>query len=494
MRTRIMAMAVLLCGGLVNAALAEDKAVAILFGPAGAEAGQKAGAAIADRVYEWLRTPGTAVELRRPQVREGQEIMKFMQPKAVQDAVADAAKAGMSAGLDRFLDAVELGASAVARRPGAHYLILALEAPAPNDDLKFRLKAISDDCKQKKVQVLVWDLSAAPAQEGSAWQVLAAQSGGALAGAFAHLEAKLPAAAAPVVAAKAAAAAEATPAAPEGPVVYVGMFRTAPASARRSGATVGAMTGLFLTEVPMSSLKFQTQGSNATARVQISQVVKKKSGEVTWQASKELTVKSAASKLDARKKGSICYARQVQLPGGEYVLESTVKDLLGEIDGKGSVPLTAVDSIPGLAASGAIFARKLDKQVDLFEGDDIIQYDGMALAPMLNPVFPANEPFELPVYFLVYPDMNGKRPEMRLDIFQNGQPVGGTDIAFTDKLRDDARSGGTGISGEQKHEFPYLAKLANAMFLAGNYEVKITIKQDKQEVTRNVKFKVAEVK
>jgi hypothetical protein len=46
------------------------------------------------------------------------------------------------------------------------------------------------------------------------------------------------------------------------------------------------------------------------------------------------------------------------------------------------------------------------------------------------------------------------------------------------------------LSGEQKHEYPYLAKLAGAMFSEGEYEVRISVRQDKQEVSATAPFRV----
>ena len=244
----------------------------------------------------------------------------------------------------------------------------------------------------------------------------------------------------------------------------------------------------------MRSLQFDAQGGNHSARVRVNLAARNKSGETVWQAKKEMTVKTAASKLDARKAGSLFYLREVQLPAGDYVVEATVEDLNAGKSTTAREPLAAIDSLPGLAASGALFVRKLAKSTDAIEGDQILQYEGEALAPVLNPVYPPDTPFELPVYFLFYPDMNGKRPQLRLDILSKGQVVGGTALAFNDNLRDDARSGGGGITGEQKHEFPYLAKLANAMFNAGEYEVRITIRQDRNELTRSLPFRVGEVR
>lgn len=486
MRYQTLLLGLSLCAGLTATALAEDKSIAILFGPVSAEAREQVAATATARIYQWLGAPGTSVELRRAGVREGQELLPFLKPKDVTQALADSARLGGEAPLAKLMDSLDLAIYSLSRRPGLRYLIVAMETPALNADQISRLKETAELCKARKVQVLLWDFSKQAADAGG-WETLVSGSGGTKSSDLAKLEAVLPSSTPlPVV------AAAGKPESGGGLQVRAHLFRSAPPSAKASGPTVGAMSALFITEVPMSGLQFDTQGANATARVRVSQVVKNKAGEPVWQAKKELTVKSSTSKLDARKTGSLCYVRQVRLTAGDYTLDSTVEDLNAQQSGQALVPVVATDMLPGLALSGALIVRQLNKQIDLFEGDDMLQYEGTALTPMLAPVFPAGEPFVLSVYFVMFPDMNGKLPRIRLDIMQNGQSVGGTALAFSDKLHDDTKEGSLKMAGEQKHTFPYLAKLADAMLLAGNYEVKVTVQQDTQEVTRSVPFRVVE--
>lgn len=478
----------LLAAAPLFSAHAQEKSVALLFGPVSADAREKAANTATERIYQWLGAPNTSVELRRAGQRDGQMLLKFLKPKDVTQALSDSARLGAEAPLPLLLDSIDMAAYALARKPGLRFLILALETQDLSPDLLARLKQSADLCKSNNVKVLLWDFSSGAG--AAAWENLVSGSGGARDKDLAKLDSVLPSAAPPA----AAVAEAAKKAEPEKSPVASYLFRSSPPSAKAEGATVGVMNGDFITEIPMRALKFNTQGGNANARVRVTQTVKNKAGESVWQGKKELTVKRSASKLEASLGGSLVYMRQVKLTRGDYALESAVEDLNAEATLSSTTPAAAADMIPGLAMSSAIIVRQLNKQTDLFEGDDLIQYDGVALIPMLGPAFPASEPFTLSVYFLFFPEINGKQPRLRLDILQNGQSVGGTALPFTDKLRDDTRGGGGSASGEQKHSFPYLAKLTNAMLLAGNYEVKITIQQDSQEVSARIPFRVVELK
>ena len=465
-------------------AIAEDRAVAFVFGPATPEAIQRAVKSAVTQSQEWLKAPGTVVELRRPGMREGQDLTRFMNGTALEQAFTDAAKSGAEAGLGRLLDGLELGVFALARRPGARYLVAALEAVALSDDDTHRLKQAAESAKSSSVQLIVLDLGSASA---APWEASAADTGGARIRDLGEMAARMTPAAPAAVAAPAKS--DAPVSAPQNPV-SVFLFRTAPASARRSGSTLAVMRGLLLVETPLRALQFETSGGSYVAQARVTQMALDGAGRVAWQAKKDLTVKGPAGRLEARKAGNLYYMREVDLPSGDYTIEAIVEDLKSGKTNKARESVKVTDSLPGLAASGAMFVRKLNKQADVFEADQVLQYEGEALAPLLNPVFSAGQPFDLAVYFLIYPDINGTQPRLRFDILQKGQPVGGTDLVFNDKLRDDARTGGGDIGGEQKHEFPYLAKIANAQFTAGEYQVKLTIRQDRGEIIRTLTFRV----
>jgi hypothetical protein len=469
--------------------VAEDRVFAVLFGSTEGSKVTNAATAAATQAGTWLQAPGTDVELRRPGTRDGQELTKHLKRDVLERAFLDAAKLGGEAKLKTFLDGVEFAVFALARHGGTRYLVAALETPALTDDDIARLQDISGTAKSSHVKILFVDLSGASGKQGAAaWKSLAMETGGAAVAAFAELDSVIPKPELPVAAP--AAGPSMTVQAARSPVAFIRYFKTAPASAKRSGSTLASGRGLLIVEAPLRNLEFATEGRNYSVRARLTQIARRKDGEIAWQAGKEVAAKGLTSKADARKGGSFFFLREVQLPAGEYTLEATVEDLNASRTGTAKEALRATDTLPGLSMSSALFVRKLNKGSDVFEADQVLQYEGEALAPMLNPEFPANQPFELPVYFLFYPDMNGKRPELKLDILQKGQMVGGSTLAFTDNMRDDSRSGQGSLGGEQKHEYPYLAKLANALFNAGDYEVRVTIRQDRSEISSTAPFRV----
>lgn len=474
---------------------AQVQTVSLLFGPSSGATSEKAAAAAAQRVTAWLAQPGHAVEVRRAGSRDGQELLKFMKPPDLEKTLLAAAKEAQAETQNDYLNALEVASYSLARAKGTRVLVTLLEPPKFNRDGEARLQQILDQCKSKAITVIALDLGGqAPGEGGQALEGLATGSGGQWARSFEDLDKALGA----IVPAKveaAAVAAKPTAAASTAPSnelqVYGRLVKTAPIRIAKIGAKLGPMSGLLIVEVPMRTLTFRSSGGNYEARARVTATLKDTSGTVVWNGSKDYSVKGPSGKLEARKAGGLFYVRELQLPAAKYALEAKVEDLNREKSAVSTGEVEGANSLPGLGASDLLFVRKFDRAIDTMQGDTVISYDGEGLAPMLSPAFVANEPFQLALYFTFYPDMNGKQPVLTLDILSKGQSNGTTTLAFTDKLRDDSRSGsGSAFAGEQKGQFPYLAKLGNASFNEGEYDAVIEIRQDSVVQKRSAHFRV----
>jgi hypothetical protein len=260
-------------------------------------------------------------------------------------------------------------------------------------------------------------------------------------------------------------------------------------------ATTGPMRGLFLVETPVNALHFDVDDNAGTytARARVTQIARNAAGKVVWRASKPVTLHGPLAKLALRRAGNIYYMREVVLPAGQYTLEATVEDLIAGKTGGVREPLRTGMGTPSFTVSDAMVVRPFDGAGDKFEADQVLNYDGNAISPLLAPVFRANEPFNLQIYLVLYPDIQGAQPQMSLEILRNGKVVGRSALPFTDKLRNTATesSGMSSMVGEQKHEFPYLATLRGVQFSPGDYEARVTVRQGRAALTRPVTFHVA---
>jgi hypothetical protein len=251
--------------------------------------------------------------------------------------------------------------------------------------------------------------------------------------------------------------------------------------------------GVVLVEVPLTSLKFGNEGSGYLARAKVTVEVVNGNGNVVWTAQKDVAVKGAQKKLEAQRQGSLFFEREVTLPkGAGYVIRAKVEDLQEAHVGTVEVPVKPGTGAQSLHASDAMFVRKYDSKADKFEADQVISFEGNALSPVLDPVFPAGREFGLQLFFVVYPDIQGPEPAMSLELVSGGRVTAQGALSFKQKMRDMAfETKSANISGGHAHEFPYLANMKFTQLPAGDYEAVITIHQGGNMIKRTVPFKVA---
>ena len=493
----LLAIQCALCSA--GAARCDDRSLVVLFGPTGEDTGRQAAHAVADSTHDWLKIEGASAELRRPGISEGQELTKYMQPKDLEQVFLEAAGSGRQTNLQGFLNALDKATYALARRPGKRLLVVVVESPAPEtvkavpggaEEFESRIGQTVDFCQSKAESVVVVDPTE-PASKSplAALQSLATATGGALVRETKSLAASM-LVVAPLERAESAASPPAATAL-AGLPVHTRFIRVMPIRANNTLTDMGPMTGLVLVECPIGAIEFRTDGGKFVVEARVTETVRNAAGKSVWEAKKDFSIKEPLKKQAARKGGNLYYMRFLQLPGGQYTIEAVVEDLAAGKSGKASETLRTSDSLPGLAVSDAMFVRPLNESADRFEADQILAYDGKALAPLLDPVFAANEPFVLRLYFIIYPDLAGAKPEISLEILRNGQAVGRSQLAFNDEIKNTAGEDGT-LSGksEQKHEFPYMTEIRDASFDAGRYEARVTMRQGRNTVTRGVAFRV----
>ncbi len=478
----------------------DDRSLVFLFGPVSADHLQPSAQAAAASSRNWLKTPGATAEIRRRDAGESQEILPFMTAKDVEAALLDAARASAQIDVMTFLNILDKATYAAARHSGKRVLIVIVENPALSGEAENRLKQTIEFCRSNGVRVVVLDPSAAGQPGGGqALKALATETGGILAADPQSLDSSL-LIVAPVEkagsendAAKPAASATASV-----PVHARLIRRRAKWKPGSIESDLGPMQGAMLVETPIAALQLDDKDGYFLLRALLSAEVKNDGGKSVWQAKREFNLKVPPRKVEERRAGNLYFIREVQLPGGKYTLEAVVQDLNSGKTWNFSEPLQATSNLPGFSVSDAFFVRKLNESADKFEGDQGLNYEGRALAPLLDPVFPSGRPFDLELYFIMYPDLRGGQPQISIEILRDGQTVGRSQVAFNDSIRDTSREnqdvgpGAGAKNGEQKGSFPYIAAIRDASFSAGQYEARVTVRQDKQTITRSVSFRVVQ--
>ncbi len=457
-----------------------------------------------------------------------------MEAKKLDQAFTEAALKARDADPATFLTALDAAVQAAALHPGARVLAALLNSPPLSSEAERTLQDLVDLCRAKSVRVVVLDIGeSGPNDPKSALRALATDTGGmwlrqgkaleqsvltASVGAEAPEERAVVAAPAPVESAGAGMKFEIP--------IHTRFIRTSMTGtiavgsighvdANSSGETqmsqiesgfnstesFGPMRGIILVESPLSALKFDVDDNAGTylARARILSTVRNSKGVAVWSGKKEVTVTGPIRKLSIRRQGSLLFLRGLTLPGGSgYMLEAKVEDLLAGSNGTIRTPLRTGRGAPGLMASDALLVRPFSGSADKFEADQVLSYEGEALSPMLNPVFHADEPVNLQLYLILYPDINGAPPALSLELLRDGKVVTRAPMQFKTQLRNLALEGkfgsmsgkGSSMYGGRAKEFPYLADIKGAKLSPGDYEAVISIGQGRNVITRNVPFRV----
>jgi hypothetical protein len=521
MKTLLVSVALSACCWAAPAGNAAKSAI-FVFGPGGAEPAKRGALGATSAAKSWVKSPDSWAELRRLS-DTGDVVLEAKTPgKQIDDAFAAASREARDSDSTTFVTRMDAAAQALALRPGVRLLVGILEAPPLSGEAESTLARLVEYCRDKSVRIVLFDTTDATSKKSSTvLEKVAADTGGMLARSPTELNnAMLVASSTPPPTESVAVPVVAdTTGLPTDIPVKIRFLKTSSRGMQSHGTersfgsgggpagggittqeggpnmdlTTGPIRGLLVVEAPMSALKFEMDPGERgyLAKVRMTQIVRNSRGQVAWRATKDITIHGPAGQLEERKAGNLYFMREVGLPGAKYTLEGMAEDLLASKSGGVRVPLQTSDGVPGFAVSDAVFVRPFNGHKDQFEADQIFAYDGEAYSPMLGPVFKANEPFDLRIYLVMYPDLYGSQPELSLEVLYNGRVAGRTKLPFTDLIRDTSRDGVGASKGEQKSKFPYLATLKGAKLTPGDFVARVTVRQDKNVTTRDIPFRVA---
>lgn len=500
-------------------ARAEEYSLTFLFGPGFAATARQGARAAASASRHWFGTTKTTVELMRAGSLDALSIDAAMAPKEMEQVFTEAADRAHATDPAAFLTSLDAAVQAAGLRPGTRIVIAVLNSPHLSGDLGRTVEHLVGLCKTNGVRVIVLDIVEPGAKSTrSPLELLTRNTGGAWARQARELETSLLTVTQTAIAE--AAPAPAAAAAQNEIPVYARFIRTSSTGAAGGtgmggtgansvdfdlGATFnerafeandasGPMQGLMMAESPLSALKFQMDSNAGTyrAHARIVVLVRNSQGAPVWSGQKELDIRGPARSLDLRRQGSLLFLRSIMVPGHDrFTIDAKVEDLLAGTSGSIQTPLRGGLGAPGLMASDALFVRPFKGSADKFEADQVFSYEGRALAPVLNPVFPGGEEISFELYLVLYPDIHGAPPEMSLEIVREGHVVIRMPMLFKSQIVDPSREGkGTAVYGVQAREFPYLANIQGTKLAAGDYGAIVTVRQGKSVITRSVPFRV----
>jgi len=466
---------------------AEDRSLTVLFGPGFEATARKGAQAAAAASHRWFATANSTVELRWAGGADGRRVEATTTLEEMERMFTEAALEARTADPAAFLTSLDAAVQAIALRPGARLLVVAMSAPPLSSDMERSVEHLAELCRTDGVPVVMLDTSAKAAP--SALEALAKTSGGRWVRHAGDLEGSLDAIMktprtepAPAAVAAPLAAAEKAPAAGEAEIPIYARFVRTVGSAENAG---GAMRGLLIAEVPVSQLKFQVDEVAATylARATILVIVRDSKNAPVWTGQKEMYIHGAVKGLGWRRQGSLFFMREITVPNGDgFTIDAKVQDLLAGTSGRIRTPLRGAAGATTTLASDVLFVRPFKTGADKIDADQVIGYNGETLSPVLDTRFWSGDGLDLQLYLTLAPDTRAAAPEMSLDLAHDGRVAVHVPMQLPGKSAP--------VQEAPAGAFPYLANVKDAKLAAGDYDAIVNIRQGKNAIARSVPFHV----
>jgi hypothetical protein len=236
--------------------------------------------------------------------------------------------------------------------------------------------------------------------------------------------------------------------------------------------------GEIVIDVPLTSFKMQedkTAGSFA-GRFSYLAVIKDSSGEIVKKFGNEIPLNVPAAKMAALAQSHFIYTERVDLPPGNYSLETAVMDQQGETISAEKSNLLVPPAEGKLSMSSVAVVRSMkDKDQNTAPADPWL-IGNKVVSPTIEPIVQKATTKTVPFYLVVYPNpqQKGVAPELTMEFTKDGQLLG---------------SGPAPLSPPDKDgRIQYVAQVPVEQLPSGKYSVRFVVKQGNETADETVAF------
>jgi VWFA-related protein len=242
-------------------------------------------------------------------------------------------------------------------------------------------------------------------------------------------------------------------------------------------------TGLavILAESPMSAFTFAPSSDNKTYKSDFSIVtlIKDKSGNVIHKLSQHYPLTGPIEKLEAARTGELLFYRETQLPPGSYSVEAIAYDGPSEHTSVNTslLEIPKVDETVPRLSSVAVLKRAEKLTAEEQQRDQPFHFGDLVVYPNLGEPI-AKSAKQLAFFFTAWPSKGSTASlEFTLEILQNNRQLTRTSAKLP--------------APEREGQIKYASSFPLDKFQPGVFELKVTIGDGKNTVSRSTQFVVA---
>ena len=239
---------------------------------------------------------------------------------------------------------------------------------------------------------------------------------------------------------------------------------------------------VIIAEAPLSAFAFSPSSDKKTYSTNFSIValVRDQANQVVQKLSQHYPLSGLLDQLDTAKKGDVLFYREAQLPPGSYTVEMIAYD--GETE-KISVRNSAVE-IPGVddtkprLSSVAVIRRADRLTAEEQKRDQPFRFGELLIYPNLGEPILKSQNKQLAYFFTAWPAKGAANNlQLTLEILQNNRSL--------------AKTSGQLPAADALGQIKYASSFPLDKFQAGGYELKVTVTDGTNSVSRSTKFIVA---
>ena len=236
---------------------------------------------------------------------------------------------------------------------------------------------------------------------------------------------------------------------------------------------------LILAEARLAAFKFAASNDNKTYNTDFSIValVRDESDQVIQKQSQHYALNGAIQDLDKARKGGVLFYREAQLPPGKYRVQLIAYDAAtGAVD-ISTTPLevSSVDETKPRLSSLAVLKRAERLTPEEQQRDRPLRFGELLVYPNLGERIDRSTTKQLAYFFTAWPAKGATKPmQVTLEILQNNRQVGKT----TGELPP----------ADERGQIKYASSFALDKFPAGEFELRVTVSDGQNSVSRSTSF------
>jgi VWFA-related protein len=239
---------------------------------------------------------------------------------------------------------------------------------------------------------------------------------------------------------------------------------------------------LVLAEAPLSAFSFSqgTADKTYTTDFAIVALIRNQADQIVQKLSQHYALNGPMEKLGEAKKGDVLFYREAQLTPGSYIVEIIAYD---GPTGKVSVKRTGLE-VPGTSetkprlSSVAVLRRAERLTVEEQKRDQPFRFGELLVYPNLGEAVSKSQAKQLAFFFTAWPP-KGFSGTLKLN------------LEIVQKNRSLTKISGQLPAADESGQIKYASSFPLDKFQPGSYDLKITIGDDNNSVSRSTSFTVA---